>query len=113
MPWGVLPLRERTRAQGSRILVLHQLSYSRGGTREDCLKGSIPLTGTRVMPRVPEDFLFLGKKILLSMRGWQQEELLSSISGAQPHLRALEERFLVDLCVLEDNVDPLPGHHRH
>ena len=55
----------------------------------------------------------MGKKILLSMRGWQQEELLSSISVAQPHLRALEESFLVDLCVLEDNVDPLPGHHRN
>jgi hypothetical protein len=30
------------------------------------------------------------------MRGWQQEELLSSISVAQPHPRTLEESFLVD-----------------
>ncbi len=39
MPWGVLTLRKRTREQGSRIRVLNLLSYSRGGTREDCLSG--------------------------------------------------------------------------
>jgi len=36
---------------------------------------------------------------------------VSSISRAQPHPRALEESFLVDLFVLEDNVDPLQGHY--
>jgi hypothetical protein len=45
------------------------------------------------------------------MRGWQQEELLSSISVAQPHPRTLEESFLVGLFVLEDDLYPLQGHY--
>src|SRR6266571_5396968 len=40
-PWGVLTFRERTRERGSRILVLNQLSYNRGGTTDDCLSGRI------------------------------------------------------------------------
>ncbi len=45
------------------------------------------------------------------MRGWRQEELLSSISVAQLHPRTLEDSFLVSLFVLEDDLYPLQGHH--
>src|SRR2546429_6097051 len=41
LPWGVLTFRERTRERGSRILVLNQLSYNRGGTTDDCISGRI------------------------------------------------------------------------